>query len=148
MAQYFNRNDREHHLAMLVNWDYLSTWVERTKCLEQEEKKWIRTATTYLKKASDCIVKRAERSYITSLKNEARNSSLIIIDERKKVYKEEYADAKTVITDDLYNLFDFALTACTDCKGCNFHDCERFKLFIKMGVPAVEEITNDCPYKN
>ena len=29
MRSYLNRADREHHLAILVFWDYLAAWLEK-----------------------------------------------------------------------------------------------------------------------
>lgn len=145
--KYFNRYDREHHLCMLVTWDYLGTWVEETKCLSPIERKWLRTVVTYLKKISDNIVGRSDSDYITSLTNQARNSSVNIEDNRKKIYKEEFVDVKTVVKDDLYELFDYALIPCQTCCNKDFKSCERYQLFMKMGVPPLSEETNSCPYR-
>lgn len=145
--QYFNRFDREHHLSMLVTWDYLHTWLERTKCLSPTERKWVKMVITYLKKISDSIVERSDKSYITSLTHEALHSAIIIEDNRRKVYKEECIEVKTVVKDDLYELFDYALIPCQTCCNKDFKSCERYQLFMKMAVPPLNEDTDDCPYR-
>ncbi len=145
--QYFNRNDRQHHLCLLVTWDYLDSWIEREKCLLPTERKWTKLVITYLKKISDSIVERSDKSYVTSLTNEVNHSSIIIEDNRKKVYKEECIEVKTVIEDDLNELFDYAISACSSCTNKDFKTCKRFNLFMKMSVPPLCEDTTDCPYR-
>lgn len=34
MKTYMNRIDREHHLMILIVWDYLGSWLEKTSCLK------------------------------------------------------------------------------------------------------------------
>jgi hypothetical protein len=58
MKTYMNRIDREHHLMILIAWDYLGSWLEKTSCLTKDERKRIKTATTHLLHASDSIVSR------------------------------------------------------------------------------------------
>ena len=60
MRSYLNRADREHHLAILVFWDYLAAWLEKTTCLSPEERKRMKTVCTHLIRTSDSIVRRLE----------------------------------------------------------------------------------------
>jgi len=132
---------------MLITWDYLSTWVANAKCLTPIEKKWTKTACTFLKKVSDSIIERSEKAYITSLQNEAKNSKIIFVDERRKVYQEDYKDAKFIILDDLYELYGCALTNCINCSITEHSECKVYELFMKLGVPPLDEEATGCPFK-
>ena len=48
MKTYMNRIDREHHMFILIAWDYLNTWLGKTSCLSPQERKRVKTATTHL----------------------------------------------------------------------------------------------------
>jgi len=130
---------------MLITWDYLSTWSEKAKCLTDEEKENIEKACNTLKEVSDSIVERSNKSYITSLQNEAKNSKIIFVDERRKVYNEEYVDSKFVPIDDLYDLYGCALANCINCTK-DHNQCEVFELFMKLGVPPLDIEATGCPF--
>jgi len=55
-----NRIDRERHLFMLVAWNFLSDWLDKTSCLSKDERKRVKTATTHLLHTSDSIIARLE----------------------------------------------------------------------------------------
>jgi hypothetical protein len=80
MKTYMNRIDREHHLMILVFWDYLNSWLEKTSCLTKEERKRIKTATTHLLRTSDSIVGRLEYDYARKIIKDAKNIEIRIYD--------------------------------------------------------------------
>jgi hypothetical protein len=76
MKIYMNRADREHHLMMLIAWDYFSNWLDKTNCLTTNERKRIKTARTHLLHASDSIIDRMDEKYAKTLLREAKNKEL------------------------------------------------------------------------
>ena len=50
MKVYFNRNDREHNLSMLIFYLHMQEWLANVRSLTPEERKWIKTGCTYLKR--------------------------------------------------------------------------------------------------
>ena len=73
MKTYMNRIDREHHVMILIVWDYLRSWLEKTSCLTKDERKRIKTVTTNLLHASDSIVGRMEYDYAKKIIKDAKN---------------------------------------------------------------------------
>lgn len=145
MKKYLNREDREHHLGMLVLWDYVGSWVEKTNCLTKEEKKKLRTAMTNILHASDSIVARLDESYAQKLLRDIKNNELHLIDKVSRGRAKE-KDAVNIFIDDLYDLANYALGDCMGCGGKDFKECERYKLFFKLNIPVAQEDTDDCPY--
>ena len=68
MKTYMIRIDREHHIFMLVAWDYLSTWLEKTNCLSPEERKGVKTSNDSLAPGElYCLVTRMDKDYVKKL---------------------------------------------------------------------------------
>lgn len=147
MKTYMNRIDREHHLMMLIVWDYLGNWLEKTSCLTTEERKRIKTATTHLLHASDSIVGRLEVDYAKKLMRDAKNTEVRIVDRvNEKLGRTE--GGRYIDVEDLYDLASFSLKECVGCNKTNHKECERYKLFMKLNIPVAQEQTDGCPYEN
>ena len=147
MKTYMNRIDREHHIFILVAWDYLNAWLEKTNCLSPEERKRIKTATTHLLRVSDSLVARIDKDYAKKLIREARNIE-ISMGYKSKIKRNNQEETLEIKLDDLYDLASHALTECVDCKDKNFKKCEKYKLFMKLNIPVAQEQTDGCPYEN
>lgn len=133
MKQYFNRNDREHHLFMLVAWDYLGEWVEKATCLTPSEKKRIKTALTL------------NEDYTKKLIKDAKSTQLRMVDNSNK--RDADKELVSVELDDLYELANYSLA---DCRGCfmeDYHECEKYKILFKLNIPVLDEETLGCPYE-
>lgn len=147
MKTYMNRIDREHHLMILIIWDYLGSWLEKTNCLTKDERKRIKTATTHLLRASDSIVGRLEQDYARKIIKDAKNIEIRIADRTADRLK--YSESGTYIDiEDLYDLGSFALRECKDCKKEPHKECKRYQLFMKLNIPVAQEQTAGCPYEN
>lgn len=147
MRNYLNRLDREHHLMLLIVWDYFTTWMEKTSCLSPEERKRLKTACTHLIKTSDSILRRLEPDYARKLVKDVRNIEIRIVDKVNK----KFSGVQGVINievDDLYDIASYALVDCIGCKEKNFKECEKYKLYMKLNIPVAQEETDGCPYEN
>jgi hypothetical protein len=147
MKTYMNRIDREHHLMILVFWDYLNSWLEKTSCLTKEERKRIKTATTHLLRTSDSIVGRLEYDYAKKIMKDAKNIEIRISDRiNDRLGRTE--GGRYIDVEDLYDMASFSLKECAGCKKANHKDCERYQLFMKLNIPVAQEQTDGCPYEN
>lgn len=146
MQQYFNRVDREHHIIMMVYNVVINDWLEMNKSLTKDERRFIKTGLTWIKKATDAMIVRSNPEYIKTLKNHARHSDLYLEDTTGKKLSCK-TETRTIAIDDLYDLADFALRGCHNCKEKDFKNCERFKVYMKLAIPPMEEVTDDCPYR-
>jgi uncharacterized protein YfbU (UPF0304 family) len=147
MKTYMNRIDREHHLMILIVWDYLGSWLEKTSCLTKDERKRIKTATTHLLHASDSIVRRLEYDYARKILKDVKNIEIRIID-RISESLSRTEGGRYIDVEDLYDLASFSLKECVGCKKANHKDCERYQLFMKLNIPVAQEQTDGCPYEN
>ena len=145
--KYFNRIDREHNLAMLIIYYHMLDWVDRTKNLTSDERKWIKTSCTFIKKSADSMIKRASKDYQRAIYNDSKSKSLILQDERPSVNGEKYVDTVQLIKDDFLDLCEKAIWKCKKCRYRGWEKCDRYKLFIKLNVPVFDEETEDCPYR-
>lgn len=147
MKTYMNRIDREHHVMILVLWDYLNTWLEQTSCLSKEERKRIKTAATHLLHTSDSIVQRLEPDYAKRLLRAANNTEVRVVDKINQGLRRE-PDTINININDLYDLAGFSLKECAGCKKENHKECDRYQLFMKLDIPVAQEQTEGCPYEN
>lgn len=147
MKTYMNRIDREHHMFMLIAWDYLNTWLEKTSCLSPQERKRVKTATTHLLRTSDSIVARMDKDYAKKLIRDAGNIELRIMD-KLNVSLGGQEGTMHIKIDDLYDIASYALTDCKGCKIKNHKECEKYKLFMELNIPVAQEQTDGCPYEN
>lgn len=147
MKTYMNRIDREHHLMILIVWDYLGSWLEKTSCLTKEERKRIKTATTHLLHTSDSIVQRMEYDYAKKIMKDAKNIEIRIADRTSESLKNK-ENGTYIDIEDLYDLGSFALKECRGCKKEDHKECERYQLLMKINIPVAQEQTDGCPYEN
>jgi len=147
LKNYMNRIDREHHLFMLVAWDFLSRWLEKTSCLSKDERKRVKTATTHLLHTSDSIIARLETDYAKKLLRDVKNTEIRILDKQNA----KLGGLERTINVDIDDLYDIASYALVDCKCCskeNHKECEKYKLFMELNIPVAQEQTDGCPYEN
>ncbi len=147
MKTYMNRIDREHHLMILFIWDYLGSWLERTRCLTKDERKRIKTATTHLLRVSDSIVGRLEYDYAKKIIKDVKNIEIRITD-RMSESLSQTEGGRYIDVEDLYDLASFSLKECIGCDRKGHKECERFQLFMKLNIPVAQEQTDGCPYEN
>lgn len=147
MKTYMNRIDREHHLMILIAWDYFGSWLEKTNCLTKDERKRMKTATTHLLRTSDSIVGRLEYDYAKKIIKDAKNIEIRITDRTSESLSRTEGGRYTDV-EDLYDLASFSLKECIGCKEINHKECERYQLFMKLNIPVAQEQTDGCPYEN
>lgn len=144
---YFSRFTRDNHLMLLAVWERLSEWIKEGKNqLSKDEKKWIKTACTYLIKASDSLIQRQDADYANRLLTAARNSEFVI---REKLTV-DISEKCEVLQEDLYELADHALVICQTgyyCKYESHRDCPLYKAMLNMGIPVADLEAAGCPYK-
>lgn len=146
MKTYLNRADREHHVTILVLWDYLNNWLEKTNCLTVEERKRIKTAATHLLHASDSIIERLDSDYARTLLRAAKDTQIRMSSKTSSV--QDGANTVNVSIDDLYDMSCYALTECKNCKRQDHKNCEKYQLFLRLDIPPAQEETDGCPYEN
>ena len=145
MKSYFNRFDREQHVLMMVFYYITQEWLTRCKSITAEERRFIKTGLTWLKKGYEGMIVRSSDEYIKSLKNTAKHSDLFLEDHTGKIASQK-VDTKTLILEDFYDLSEHALVACQGCKKCDHQSCKTYHLFMRLGIPAFEAETDGCPY--
>ena len=148
MKNYLNKNDREHHLIILVVWERLNNWLKTQTALTPMEHKYLKTASTYLIKASDSIVARMDSNFAEKLKRDIQDSDFVIINKFDVSHSREFGYV-SVKQDDLYDIASYALGECVNCQHCeDFENCERYKLFINLAIPVAQDKADSCPYLN
>lgn len=145
MKQYFNRYDREQHVVMMVFYYITQEWLTKCKSITNEERRFIKTGLTWLRKGYDSMIVRSSDEYITSLKNTAKHSDLFLEDNTGRLASMK-VETKTLILEDFYDLAENALVACIGCKKNDHGACKSYQLFMKLGIPVFEESTDGCPY--
>jgi adenylate cyclase len=147
MKHYLNRNDREHHITILVFWDYINNWLKKQTALTKEEAKYLKTASTLLRKISDSIILRLDKKFAEQLIREVTTTQLALISiyDKNTIARSEET---TIKLDDLYDLASFSLENCTGCKCKDFSKCEKYKLFMRLALPVAQTETDGCPYEN
>lgn len=147
-VHYFNRIDREQHIVMMVFNLVISEWLDKNKSLTKEERRYIKTGLTWLKKGYNSMIARSDPKYIKSLKNTARHCDLFLEDNTGRVLSSQKIDTRTIALEDFYDLSEFAMEGkCSRCKDGNKNTCESYDLFIRLGIPPFCEDTDGCPYK-
>ncbi len=141
---YMNRADREHHLTILVTWERLCAWLAKTKCLTKNERKRIKTAATHLLRTSDSIISRMDKDYAMRLTKDACTSQ-VRITTRVRHFTE---DLDGISTNDLYDLASYSLQECAGCDRGDWQECNRRKLYQRLGIPVAQDGKTGCPYQN
>lgn len=145
MKQYFNRHDREHHVIMMVFGVVTQEWLDRCKSITPDERKWIKTSLTWLRKAYESMIARSSYEYAKALKNTIKHSDLFLEDTTGKCIPKEIP-TKTVAREDYYDLAQYALCDCRGCQVKDFNECHKYHLFMRLEVPTCDETTAECPY--
>lgn len=149
MQHYFNRIDREQHIVMMVFHLITTEWLEKNKSLTKEERRYIKTALTWLKKGYNSMIARSEPKYIKSLKNTAKHCDLFLEDNTGRAMSSQKIDTKTIALDDYHDVAEYAINdKCSRCKDGTKDRCERYDLFMRLGFAPFNEDTDDCPYRH
>lgn len=146
--QYLTKRNRLEYLACAAMVKKLKEWTEsENNQLSAEEKKWLKTASTYTRKACISILKRLGKDVADRLLREAKNSELTIIPYRVVPEEDKYAVSES----DLYTIADHALVICQHNNYCPINgshkDCALYKAFIETNIPPCTTETDGCPYK-
>lgn len=148
MKNYLNKNDREHHLIILVVWERLNSWLKTQTALTPLEHKYLKTASTYLIKASDSIIARLDSKFAEKLMRDIKDSDFVIVNKYDVSHNGEIGYV-SIKQDDLYDLASYALSECVNCPHCkDFENCERYKLLLNLAIPIAQAETDSCPYLN
>ena len=146
MKQYFNRFDREQHVLMMV-YNYITLgWLDRCKSITKEERRYIKTGLTWIKKGYDSMIVRSSEEYIKTLKNTAKHCDLFLEDNTGRIASKT-VDTRTIVLEDFYDMADHALVACRGCTKQDHENCNTYKLFMRLAIPPLTETTDDCPYR-
>lgn len=147
MKSYLNRADREHHLIMMVLWERIGAWLSKTSCLSPDERRRIKTAGTNLERASDSIIRRMDADYAKRIVRQLKNAELRVFDRDNMALRSE-PDTVNIRLDDMYDLSSFALQGCIGCQRCDYKQCDRYQLFMRLDVPVATDEPEKCPYEN
>lgn len=147
MKKYMNSIDREHHLMLLIFWDYINNWLNKTSCLSPEERKRLKTVATHLLHTSDSIINRMDNDYAVKLIKEAGQTE-VKLEYRVKNFKEQ-KDIVIIETDTLYDIANYALADCRNCEISkeDYRKCEKYRLFFELNIPVLDEEAALCPYE-
>lgn len=145
MSQYFSSADRQNHIVTYCFAAVLEDWLEKGKCLNKDERKYLKTALTWLRKALLSLHERTEPEYKKRMLNQFKHSALYLRDTTVK----KPDPGETVITiskEQFFDLCECAVEACVKCDGANRDNCTRYKLFLDTCVPTFTLETDNCPY--
>lgn len=146
---YLTRGERNNFLIALGVHEVLSRWANEDKShLTAEERKYIRMASSLLKKSCKSIVERLEPDFRERLMQDAKNNYLAINPTRSTTLPEE----SRVNTNTLYDLGAYALMHCQSNDNCfakgQWKQCELYKTMMELDIPVANlEGGRKCPYK-
>lgn len=142
MKGYLNKEER----AILIKVAILSGYIEDLANCEigKEEKKYFKTAFTYLNKASGFLFGRLDLSFAEKVRREIYESELILVTKARA--KIEYAE-KEKIDNAINTLIDSNLgDICSKCDG-KVENCKIKEAYKALGVPIFEKEKGICPYR-
>lgn len=144
--KYFNANDREKNLILLIISEHLTEWLGKTKSLNKDEIKWIKTGSTFFKKAGKSMISRADEEYKRAALNQAKTAALCMTNEYKNIDGAEYKNTVNLTEDDFFDLAELANQKCRHCKFKKYKACRRYKIFLKLNIPMADSEAEGCPY--
>lgn len=146
MALYFNQENRQQHLVMLLLWSKLQEWAEDCKMILPKERSKLLDAGQLILEASNSMIQRMNAGYAKTLSNSVNNIEMLLVNHANEAMKEK-AGYRTVREDDIYDLAERVMDLCLDCKHPKtFHECTSFQAMANLDIPVVEEDTEWCPY--
>lgn len=145
---YLSKGERTNYLVALGSHEVIERWVDDPKNhLTSEERKYLRMASSLIKKACKLLISRLERDYVERLLSDSKNNFLTIIPTRATTLHDE----SRVKTDTLYNLAAYSLLHCQANENCfmgeKWKDCDLYKALMELDVPVANFDGGRCPYK-
>lgn len=148
---FINKFEREHYLFLIGTYSFLNEWVGAEKnSLNKDERKWLKTAGTYLKKSLAGFINRIDEDQRKRLMRQAKNYYVALLPTRSEA-PEEQALVKTELVYDLstytlYNMCQSREKACAYTDN-NYKECELFHILLDLNIPLCNEDGEGCPYK-
>ncbi|MFR8002503.1 MAG: DUF5651 domain-containing protein [Hydrogeniiclostridium sp.] len=143
-TRYLSRGGRRTMIILLTMLEALKDFLPNAG-LKPEEKRNIQRGVTMIGNQLIRMGDTFEKRFWRKLLDEGENTGIQIVDMRN----EEKAGSdgwKNYREDDIFDLADFALSGCENCKK-NFAYCRKYSLLMALQVPPAQEETNGCPYE-
>lgn len=144
---YFKPEERGLYIAVLLLWDRLTEWIKTSKVLTNEEKDKLNKASNTIEEVSDEILSKTDKNFGEKIANEIDHSTIYIENNVNTKLTGNFG-YRNVLMDDVYDLADYAMDKCINCKCEDFHNCPKYKLFVSLTIPVASNEAPDCPYKN
>lgn len=156
MKTYLNREERTDmiyfcSLLGFLDKKFLQDWCNRDNIISKDEKKYIRTAVSYMDKVMISMMERLGRDFVERLVAEIKDSEIFVMPKtRAQIKKKEFMEQDNVVAsslDDVYELAGIALTTCNQCTETRYEQCKLRKCAMDLNIPAYNEYaTNKCQY--
>ena len=154
---YLSRGERENMLLMMVLNQTAVEWLsdDRNR-LAKDEKKYMRMASTYIRKAFGMIEKRLGRQeFIDALARDAKNNTAAIVPVRATVQEDELRIKKEYFYDIADKAIAYSCQAQRDGSSrCeyrngkkNFRKCKMYRAFIDTATPVFNPEAKGCPFE-
>lgn len=144
MKNYFNEEERMRHIYMM----YLQIICDDTiksQALTADERKWLKTASTYIAKFSGSVFLRFGNSYYRKVRNTVACNEMRI---RPRRYDEEgkiEVVTKAASEDLIPKITELQTFNCFECNKTDWKDCAVYGISVACGIEGHD--TDSCPYK-
>lgn len=145
MKNYFNTQETLDHIyiqALVAPLERLAD----SGALSAEETKYLRTAVTYIEKASDNIYLRLGAPYMRKVKNTVKCNDVVVKPKMFDGSGKEITLVNHAAIEDLQGgLASVMAYHCFECGRCDWQECGVYAMAVSCGVEGQD--TDGCPYK-
>lgn len=141
MKNYFISEERTRHIILLAMQEVAEDF-GKSDALTDDERKYIKTATTYIKKFNASVYDRFGDPYKRKIENTMKRNDLKLVG--------KYAPSRDCISEaaqeDLIPMIrEIQSIYCMDCEKNDHKACAMYAMCTSCGIDGGD--TDDCPYK-
>lgn len=141
MKNYFNANERTKHIILLAMQTVADDF-SAVDSITDEERKYLRMATTYIKKFNNSVFERFGEPYRRKIINTMQMNHLKLVG---KFENTQDCITEAAAEDLIPKLRDVQMFYCMDCQKENHKDCAIYAMCVSCGIDGDD--TDGCPYK-
>lgn len=144
MNNYFNAQTRTNHILLLAMQEVCES-MSTNNSLSADEQKWLKTATTYLKKFNHSAFERMGEAYKRKILGTMQINDLRLVSK----YGQQNECITYCATEDIApKVSDLQFFHCMECQRCDYKDCAVYALSVSCDVePQKENELSVCPYR-
>ena len=155
MKSYMNKQERDDYIMLSSlegkATEILRNWSEHNS-LAKDEKRYLKTALTYMDKVLGGILSRMGDEFLKPLIRDIKGTNLICIPKYKekdyqKEYAQEYSEENCLVNRAaLEYIMEKSAYWCCDCRETNKADCKLRACYMEVAMPIYAE-NQECPYE-